>query len=107
MTAAEMTSIEKRMLIRAPRARVWRALTETGEFARWFGVEMTGTFQPGARLEMKSTHEGECKGESTWVEVQEMTPERTFSWRWHPGVRQPDVDYSQEPTTLVEFRLED
>lgn len=107
MTVAEMSRIEKRMLIRAPRARVWRALTETGEFARWFGVEMTGTFQPGARLEMKSTHEGECQGESTYVEVQEMTPERTFSWRWHPGVRQPDVDYSQEPTTLVEFRLED
>jgi uncharacterized protein YndB with AHSA1/START domain len=107
MTVAEMSKIERRVLIRAPRAKVWRALTEKGEFARWFGVEMTGTFQPGARVEMKSTHETECKGDVTWVDVQEMTPERVFSWRWHPGVTDPNLDYSREPTTLVEFRLED
>jgi uncharacterized protein YndB with AHSA1/START domain len=105
MTVSEMNRIEKRILIRAPRGRVWRALTSAREFSEWFGVEMAGEFQPGARLEMNSSKHG-CGGIVS-VEVREMLPETKFSWRWHPGVRQPDVDYSKEPTTLVEFHLEE
>jgi uncharacterized protein YndB with AHSA1/START domain len=29
-----------------------------------------------------------------------------FSFTWHPYAIDPDVDYSGEPPTLVEFRLE-
>ena len=94
------------MLIRAPRARVWRAITDIGEFSRWFSVETEGTFAPGARLRMTSTYEG-CRGEVFYVDVQEMIPERTFSWRWHPGQAEPGVDYSKEPTTLVVFQLDE
>jgi len=36
-----------------------------------------------------------------------MEPESLFSFRWHPAAIDPKVDYSAEPTTLVEFRLED
>jgi hypothetical protein len=35
-----------------------------------------------------------------------MEPERLFSFTWHPYAIDPAIDYSQEPTTLVEFRLE-
>ena len=35
-----------------------------------------------------------------------MDPERLFSFRWHPYAIDEKVDYSKEPTTLVEFRLE-
>src|SRR3546814_10297781 len=38
--------------------------------------------------------------------VQEMVPERLFSFTWHPYAIEPGVDYSDEPPTLVEFRLE-
>jgi len=93
MQVSEMSRIEKRVLIRAPRARVWRALTDTREFSQWFGVETTGTFQPGTRLRMRSTIEG-YQDQVFYVDVQEMTAERTFSWRWQPGVKEADVDYS-------------
>ena len=35
-----------------------------------------------------------------------MEPERLFSFTWCPYSDNPDADYSREPTTLVEFRLE-
>ena len=38
--------------------------------------------------------------------VQKMEPERLFSFTWHPYAVDPKVDYSNEPATLVEFRLE-
>ena len=106
MTASELNKIEKSILIRAPRERVWRAITDIGEFSKWFGVETTGAFTPGARLEMTSTHEG-YQGVVFSVIVEQMEPERTFSWRWHPGAVRPEVDYFTEPTTLVVFHLED
>jgi uncharacterized protein YndB with AHSA1/START domain len=39
--------------------------------------------------------------------VQKIEPERLFSFAWHPYAVDPNVDYSQEPPTLVEFRLEE
>jgi uncharacterized protein YndB with AHSA1/START domain len=35
-----------------------------------------------------------------------MEAERLFSFTWHPYAIDPKVDYSKEPQTLVEFRLE-
>jgi hypothetical protein len=35
-----------------------------------------------------------------------MEPERLFSFTWHPYAIDPAIDYSKEPTTLVEFKLE-
>jgi uncharacterized protein YndB with AHSA1/START domain len=105
MTTTGLSKIEKRIFIRAPRAKVWRALTTAREFAQWFGVKVTQEFQPGTRVKMTYTYGGrEFEG---YLDVQEMTPENRFSWRWHPGVQEPDVDYSKEPTTLVEFQLEE
>ena len=41
------------------------------------------------------------------VTVERIEPERYFSYRWHPHAVDPTVDYSKEPTTLVEFILEE
>jgi uncharacterized protein YndB with AHSA1/START domain len=41
------------------------------------------------------------------ITIEEMVPERLFSFRWHPGAVDPGIDYSLEPTTLVEFTLQD
>jgi uncharacterized protein YndB with AHSA1/START domain len=38
--------------------------------------------------------------------VERMEAPSTFSYRWHPYALDPEVDYSAEPMTLVEFRLE-
>jgi uncharacterized protein YndB with AHSA1/START domain len=103
MTTASTARIERRILLRAPRSRVWRALTDSRQFGAWFGVTSTSTFAPGARVR----EHVELKGYEhlMWdVVIEEMVPERRFSWRWHPG-SEPAV--KDEPTTLVVFELED
>lgn len=96
--------IEKKILLRAPLARVWRALTDAEEFGTWFRVKLQGSFAPSARLVGHITYPGyeHLKMELT---VEKMEPERLFSYRWHPYAVDPAVDYSAEPTTLVEFHL--
>lgn len=98
--------IEKEILLRAPRSRVWRALTETREFAEWFGFKAEGEFRVGGsvRAQRPGTEWQHFKLE---LKVQRMEPETYFSYRWHPYPGDPKVDYSTEPETLVEFRLED
>jgi len=98
--------IEKRIELKAPVARVWRALTDYREFGEWFRVKLDGPFVPGQV----------ARGNITWpgyehlvweAVVQKMEPERLFSFTWHPYSIDPKVDYSKEAPTLVEFRLEE
>lgn len=98
--------IEKRVELRAPVSRVWRALTDYREFGAWFRVKLDGPFAPGQISRGQITYPGyeHVKWEAT---VQEMTPERLFSFTWPPYAVDPTVDYSKEPPTLVEFRLEE
>jgi uncharacterized protein YndB with AHSA1/START domain len=98
--------IEKTILLRAPRARVWRALTDPREFSRWFGANLTGAFTPGALVRGPITHPG-YEHLTLEMTVEKSEPERLLSYRWHPYAVDPKVDYSAEPMTLVEFRLED
>ena len=96
--------IEKKILLRAPRSRVWRALTDAEEFGSWFGVKLSTGFDTGKQVTGRITHPGYEHLELT-VHVEQMDAERLLSVRWHPYAVDPDVDYSQEPMTLVEFRL--
>jgi len=98
--------IEKKVLLRAPRSRVWHALSDATEFGRWFGVKLTTDFAPGRHVTGQITHPGyeHLKWQAT---IETMEPERRFSFRWHPYAVDPNTDYSQEPTTLVEFTLEE
>lgn len=100
----DLSRIERSILIRAPRARVWRAIANVAEFAAWFRVEAEGEFAPGARVRMTSTHLG-YEGVVFWVTIADVIPEQSFSWRWHPGANPADL--AGEPETLVEFRLTD
>jgi uncharacterized protein YndB with AHSA1/START domain len=99
--------IEKQILLKAPRSRVWRALANPAEFGAWFGVKMTGpTMAAGHRLSGNITYQGyEHLVMEIWIERVE--PERYLSWRWHPAAIEAGVDYSAEPTSLVEFELEE
>jgi len=98
--------IEKQILLRAPRARVWLALANAEQFGAWFGVKLNGEFAPGARVVGQVLHPGyeHVRFEMT---IERMEPERLLSWRWHPHAIDPKADYSAEPTTLVVFGLAD
>lgn len=105
MATTTTDRIEKQIELKAPVARVWRALTDHQEFSKWFGVQLESPFASGAT----SRGQVRCAGyEHVVMElvVDEMTPERVFSYRWHPAAVDPAVDYSKETPTLVEFRLE-
>jgi len=101
--------IEKRIELKAPVSRVWRALTDYREFGEWFRVKLEGPFVAGQVSRGQITYPGyeHIKWEA---HVQKMEPERLFSFTWaHPkSFEKTDYqqDYSNEPTTLVEFRLE-
>jgi uncharacterized protein YndB with AHSA1/START domain len=96
--------IQRSIILRAPRARVWRALTDPGQFGKWFGTRLSGRFVPGQRMRGPITAP-EYAHLSFEVVVDRMEPERLFSWRWQPG-GDPDVDPA-EPMTLVVFELEE
>src|SRR5271169_141223 len=97
--------IEKRIELKAPVSRVWRALTDHREFGEWFLVKLDGPFVPGQVSRGHITYPGyeHVKWEAV---VLKMEPETLFSFTWHPYAVDPKIDYSQEPSTLVEFRLE-
>jgi len=101
---------EKSVEIKAPASRVWRALTDYREFGEWFRVELEGPFVAGEVSRGHITYPGyeHVKWEAV---VRDMEPERLFSFTWpHPksfDKSDSPVDYAGEPTTLVEFRLEE
>lgn len=99
--------IERHVLLKAPRSRVWRALTNAEEFGDWFGVALRGkTMRVGEMLEGAVTYPG-YEHIIMRVMIERMESERLLSWRWHPAANDLRVDYSAEPTTLVVFELQD
>jgi uncharacterized protein YndB with AHSA1/START domain len=105
-TTSSTDRIEKQVTLRAPRARVWRALTDAAEFGTWFGMKLEGPIVAGTTVRGRVTIP---KYEHLTLElvVERIEPQRLFSYRWHPGATDPAYDYSKEPMTLVEFRLAD
>ena len=107
--------IEKSIVLRAPRTRVWRAIADSREFGEWFGMRVDAPFAAGATVTGIITPttvdpavakvQQRYTGMPFKLAVEVVEPERRFSFRWHPGV--PDGDYSDEAMTLVTFVLED
>jgi uncharacterized protein YndB with AHSA1/START domain len=98
--------VEKRTVLNASHSRVWRAITAAKEFGTWFRMNLEGEFAPGATIRGKLTVPG-YEHVTIDMQVEKIEPERYFSYRWHPYAVDPAVDYSAEPTTLVEFTLEE
>jgi uncharacterized protein YndB with AHSA1/START domain len=98
--------IERTIQLRHPRSKVWRALTDSLEFGRWFGVVFQEPFAPGARLRGTITIQG-YEGMPMEIAIDRMEPERVFSWRWHPGAVVPDATYRDDEMTSVVFELAD
>lgn len=86
---------------------MWRALSNAAEFGGWFGVDFTGkAFVAGKAVQGRVISPG-YEHLVMEVVIERMEKERLLSWRWHPAAIDASVDYSEEPTTLVEFKLED
>lgn len=98
--------IEKSAVLKAPRAQVWRALSNVKSFGEWFGVKANGSFTPGGRISGNITLKG-YEHLPFELTIERVQPERFLSWRWHPYAIDPAFDYSDEPTTLVVLELED
>jgi uncharacterized protein YndB with AHSA1/START domain len=110
-----MDRIEKQVELRAPMDRVWRAISDSQEFGRWFGARIDGPFVAGTSVtatitpttvdeevaELQRPHAG---AKATW-QIVAVEPPRRFAYRWHPFAVDRNVDYAAEPTTLVEFTL--
>ncbi len=99
--------IERQILLKAPRSRVWRALSGAREFGDWFGVAFKETsFVAGQPAQGQITHPG-YEHVTFNVMIEQIVPERLLSMRWHPYAIDPAVDYSHEPTTLIVFELKE
>ena len=98
--------IQKTIVIKAPRKKVWQALADSKEFGKWFGASIQDSFKPGTPARGKITSKGN-EHLNMEMTIDRIVPEQVISWRWHPAAIDPSIDYSQEPTTLVQFTLED
>jgi uncharacterized protein YndB with AHSA1/START domain len=107
--------IEKNVLLKAPIDRVWRAISDSGEFGRWFGITFDGPFVAGQSVrgvitptevddEVARMQEPYTGKADTW-HIVAVEPRQRFAFRWHPFGVESGTDYSTEPTTLVEFTL--
>lgn len=96
--------IEKTMVLSAPRSKVWRAITDSAQFSQWFGARVEEPFTSGRKVRGPITHPG-YEHLTFEVIIDQVEPERLFSWRWQPG-GDPDIDPA-EPMTLVVFKLEE
>jgi uncharacterized protein YndB with AHSA1/START domain len=109
--------IEKSVVLRAPRERVWRAISNSTQFGSWFGVEFDGPFVAGKSIIGKmvpttvdaevAKRQEQYKGFRFEFAIDRVEPMRLFSFRWHPFAMDSSVDYSKEPSTLVAFVLEE
>jgi uncharacterized protein YndB with AHSA1/START domain len=115
--------VEKKIILKAPRSRVWSAITEAEEFGNWFGIDFRGTtgrFQPGTRVqgiwsgtkvdpEMRERlRRNEGQPFSMWID--RLEPEHLFVYRWHQMSVRPEetgLDLKTEPPTEVVFTLEE
>ena len=107
--------IEKEVLLRAPLDRVWRAISDSEEFGRWFGVRFDGPFVAGEAVngvmtptdvdDTVAAQQEPYAGEPGKWYIEAVEPQRRFAYHWHPYAVDPGTDYAAEPTTLVEFTL--
>jgi uncharacterized protein YndB with AHSA1/START domain len=97
-------SIEREIEIKAPVAKVWKALTDAQLFGRWFNAQLASAFITGKTTKARNTTKGfEMDME---FHVKAITPESYFSYAWTPFPLDRTIDYSKEEPTLVEFWLE-
>jgi uncharacterized protein YndB with AHSA1/START domain len=98
--------IERTIVLRASRERVWQALAVAEQLGEWFGVQ----FEPGAkitvgaRLAAKVLYPG-YEHLPFAITIERIEPNQLLAWRWIPHAQPGHA--ADEPTTLVELVLAD
>src|SRR5207247_10575564 len=89
--------IERKILLKASRSRVWRALSNAEEFGGWFGVALKGkTFATGKRVQGQITYPG-YEHVVFDVVIERMEPDRFRSWRGDPADLERSISYTTRP----------
>ncbi|HEY5922117.1 MAG TPA: SRPBCC domain-containing protein [Kofleriaceae bacterium] len=102
--------VEQTIELRAPRSRVWRAISNGKDFGTWFGLgeplTLEGDFVPGAKI-TGVWGSGASQVRELFCTIDKVEPERALSFRWVPYEIPPGDDPAKHPTTCIEFRLDD
>ncbi len=108
-------TIEKKAVLKAPIAKVWRAISDSAAFGAWFGMTLDGPFVEGRTLvgaiaktqvdDAIAKHQEPYVGMRCELRIERIVPLELLSFRWHPGA-DPDLG-PEAPTTLVTFALEE
>ena len=116
-TPSSTDRIEKRVLLHAPRERVWRAVSDAQQFGTWFGVRFDGAFTAGRTLTGRisptqvdaavAAMQKPYEGLPFAFHVERIEPMQRIAFRWHPYAVEAGIDYEKEPMTLIEFVLAD
>jgi uncharacterized protein YndB with AHSA1/START domain len=109
--------IVKKTVLKAPRDRVWDAVSDATKYGAWFGCQFDGSFTAGAKLTGTmvptkadpeiAAKQNPYRGRTFAFEVERVEPQKLISFRWHPAALDGTIDYSKEPTTLIVFELAD
>ena len=105
-TVTVENKIEKKIELKAPIAKVWKALSDYKEFGQWFRVNIEAPFAVGEVSSGNMTYPG-YEHVKWHAVIRAMEPEKLFSFTWHPYAIDPKVDYSGETPTVIEFILEE
>lgn len=114
---SETDRIEKSILLRAPRERVWQAVSDATQFGYWFGVQFDAPFTAGTTITGKivptqvdagvAETQKPYAGMACDITVERIEPMSLLSFRWQPYPLESGVDAAEAATTLVEFKLEE
>ena len=107
--------IEKSVVLKASRARVWRAISDFEELGRWFGMYIEGPLVAGESVSCRirptevdadiAAAQAAFEGAPFTLDVVAVEPMSRLAFRWHPGVDAEDEPDDEK--TLVELTLSD
>lgn len=107
--------IEKKATLKAPLAKVWKAVSDSAAFGTWFGMTIDGPFVEGqtvmgaiAKTQVDdeiAKHQEPYVGMRCELRIERIVSLKLFAFRWQPGA-DPDMG-PNAPTTLVTFEFEE
>lgn len=91
--------IKRELVLNQPIEKVWQAITDPVEVAKWFGSHAAFELAEGA--EGYFEWQEECEGRFA-MKIQSINKPGYFSWHW---MHEADVPFSREGATFVEWTL--
>lgn len=96
--------IEREVVIKAPIAKVWKAITDPTQFCSWFSEGVEGDFELGSQPVLDEGKYGKVR-----IAIVGREEPHYFAWRWVSGMEFVPQGFLgnplEMPHTLVEFRL--